>query len=153
MRRLLLQARSISRQSTGAVALRDVSLAVAEGDLTAILGPPGAGKSTLLRVLGFAEAPDAGDLFWLGRLVTGLTPGAFGGRVVWLPAPGLAAIGAALAQPPDLLLVDEPPDGAAMRLLAGGARTTVVVATANAELAAWCRTIYLLEQGRLRPLV
>jgi len=41
-------------------ALRDVSLDVPEGSLTALLGPSGSGKSTLLRVIAGLEAPDGG---------------------------------------------------------------------------------------------
>jgi sulfate/thiosulfate transport system ATP-binding protein len=41
-------------------ALEDVSLEVAGGSLTALLGPSGSGKSTLLRVIAGLETPDAG---------------------------------------------------------------------------------------------
>lgn len=42
--------------------LRNVSLAVAQGEFVAILGPNGAGKTTLLRVLATLVRPDAGKL-------------------------------------------------------------------------------------------
>jgi sulfate/thiosulfate transport system ATP-binding protein len=43
-------------------ALRDVSLEVPEGSLTALLGPSGSGKSTLLRVIAGLDAPDTGRI-------------------------------------------------------------------------------------------
>ncbi len=42
------------------VALNDVSIAVPDGSLTALLGPSGSGKSTLLRVIAGLETPDSG---------------------------------------------------------------------------------------------
>jgi sulfate/thiosulfate transport system ATP-binding protein len=43
-------------------ALRDVSVAIREGSLTALLGPSGSGKSTLLRVIAGLERPDRGQV-------------------------------------------------------------------------------------------
>ena len=43
-------------------ALDDVSVAVRDGSLTALLGPSGGGKSTLLRVIAGLEEPDSGTV-------------------------------------------------------------------------------------------
>jgi sulfate transport system ATP-binding protein len=51
---------NISKQFGDFTALRDVSLEVPEGSLTALLGPSGSGKSTLLRIVAGLEIPDAG---------------------------------------------------------------------------------------------
>ncbi|HZU20364.1 MAG TPA: TOBE-like domain-containing protein [Gaiellaceae bacterium] len=56
------------------VALDDVSVDVAEGQLTALLGPSGSGKSTLLRVIAGLEQPDRGAVFIDGRDVTAVPP-------------------------------------------------------------------------------
>lgn len=49
--------------------LKDISLQVNEGQVTAIIGPSGSGKTTLLRCATFLEKMDEGELFYLGRQV------------------------------------------------------------------------------------
>jgi sulfate transport system ATP-binding protein len=55
-------------------ALEDVSLAVTEGSLTALLGPSGSGKSTLLRIVAGLELPDRGAVAIDGEDVTRARP-------------------------------------------------------------------------------
>jgi sulfate transport system ATP-binding protein len=55
-------------------ALKDVSLEVPEGSLTALLGPSGSGKSTLLRIIAGLEIPDRGSVSIDGGDVTVARP-------------------------------------------------------------------------------
>jgi sulfate/thiosulfate transport system ATP-binding protein len=55
-------------------ALDGVSIDVADGSLTALLGPSGSGKSTLLRVIAGLEMPDAGTVEISGRDATAVPP-------------------------------------------------------------------------------
>jgi sulfate/thiosulfate transport system ATP-binding protein len=55
-------------------ALDGVSLEVADGSLTALLGPSGSGKSTLLRVIAGLEVPDAGRVIIAGEDATAVAP-------------------------------------------------------------------------------
>jgi putative ABC transport system ATP-binding protein len=54
------------------VAVRDVTLAIARQDYTAIMGPSGCGKSTLLHLLGCVDTPTSGELRFDGRDVGSL---------------------------------------------------------------------------------
>jgi sulfate transport system ATP-binding protein len=64
----------ITKRFGSFLAVDNVSLAVAGGSLTALLGPSGSGKSTLLRVIAGLERPDQGAVRILGEDVTGLPP-------------------------------------------------------------------------------
>lgn len=55
--------------SNGFVANSDVTLAVDEGEIHALVGENGAGKSTLMKVLFGVETPDGGKIFLHGKEV------------------------------------------------------------------------------------
>lgn len=55
----------------GVVAVDDVSLQVAEGELRCLIGPNGAGKSTFFKCLTGQLKPSNGRILWRGRDVTG----------------------------------------------------------------------------------
>jgi putative ABC transport system ATP-binding protein len=57
---------------TAVDALRGVSVDVAAGRLTAVMGPSGSGKSTLMHILAGLDKPTAGDVSVAGVDVTGL---------------------------------------------------------------------------------
>ena len=71
---MAIEARNVTKRFGDFVALDDVSIDVASGSLTALLGPSGSGKSTLLRVIAGLEVPDVGDVFISGREATALAP-------------------------------------------------------------------------------
>src|SRR5947199_7725189 len=71
---MAIEARNVSKKFGEFAALDDVSVDVASGSLTALLGPSGSGKSTLLRVIAGLEVPDAGAVFSSGREATALAP-------------------------------------------------------------------------------
>jgi sulfate transport system ATP-binding protein len=67
-----IETRGIVKRFGNFVALDNVDLTVASGQLTALLGPSGGGKSTLLRIIGGLETPDAGTVHIANVEATGV---------------------------------------------------------------------------------
>jgi branched-chain amino acid transport system ATP-binding protein len=56
------------------LALRDISLAVEEGELVALVGPNGAGKTTTLAVVAGLHRPSRGTVLFEGKSLAGRAP-------------------------------------------------------------------------------
>ena len=68
----LLATEHLTMRFGGVVAVDDVDLNVADGELRCLIGPNGAGKSTLFKCLTGQIKPSAGRILWRGRDITGL---------------------------------------------------------------------------------
>ncbi|GAB4571168.1 MAG: ABC transporter ATP-binding protein [Anaerolineae bacterium] len=64
-----LECNNLSKSFGATVALKEVSLTIETGSLTALLGPSGCGKTTLLRLIAGFERPDTGTIHINGRLM------------------------------------------------------------------------------------
>ncbi|MGZ6143014.1 MAG: ABC transporter ATP-binding protein [Myxococcales bacterium] len=68
----LLEGRGVTKRFAGLVANDSVSFSVNEGEIVSIIGPNGAGKSTLFGCVTGFQKPDAGEVLFRGRPITGL---------------------------------------------------------------------------------
>lgn len=55
-------------------AIRDVNLALHEGEFATLMGPTGCGKSTLLRIITGLQSPTAGEVLYRGHILHGVNP-------------------------------------------------------------------------------
>jgi len=68
--RPIIELKGISKSFGGVRALVDVDLAVAAGEVRAVIGENGAGKSTLMKIIAGTVTPDRGEIRLDGRPVT-----------------------------------------------------------------------------------
>lgn len=65
----MLSIKNLSKTFDAVPALREVSFAVAKGELCGLLGPNGAGKSTLFKIIMGLLAPDSGEIQLAGQQI------------------------------------------------------------------------------------
>ncbi|MBR7652339.1 amino acid ABC transporter ATP-binding protein [Brucella oryzae] len=63
----MIELQHIVKRFDDAVILSDINVAIAEGTVTALVGPSGGGKSTLLRCINLLEIPTSGTLVLGGQ--------------------------------------------------------------------------------------
>ncbi len=70
----ILEAKSLSKEFGGVIAVHDVSFTIARGEIFAIIGPNGAGKTTLFNLVSGVYAPTRGELHLNGRALGASRP-------------------------------------------------------------------------------
>ena len=73
---IILEARGLTKEFKGFVAVNDVNLAVERGTIHALIGPNGAGKTTCFNLLTHFLTPTSGRIYFNGRDITGSRPAA-----------------------------------------------------------------------------
>src|SRR5439155_13238429 len=64
--------RTYGQGDTAVQALRGVSVEIAAGELTAVMGPSGSGKSTLMHILAGLDKPTTGSVEIAGEEITSM---------------------------------------------------------------------------------
>ncbi len=64
---MVMEIRHMQKSFGNRKVIRDLSLNVEEGQVTAVIGPSGSGKSTLLRCAALLDPMDSGELLYLGQ--------------------------------------------------------------------------------------
>jgi len=70
----MLRVEHLTKRFGGLIAVNDVTFDVARGQVVSIVGPNGAGKTTLFNLITGIAKPDAGDVTFDGRDITGFEP-------------------------------------------------------------------------------
>ena len=71
---IILEARGLTKEFKGFVAVNNVDLAITRGTVHALIGPNGAGKTTCFNLLTHFLTPTSGQIFFNGREITGSRP-------------------------------------------------------------------------------
>ena len=73
---IILEARGLTKEFKGFVAVNNVNLAITRGSIHALIGPNGAGKTTCFNLLTHFLTPTRGQILFNGREITGSRPAA-----------------------------------------------------------------------------
>ncbi len=70
----VLEARAITKQFGGLVAVSEVDFMIPEGSIVSLIGPNGAGKTTFFNVIAGIYRPTSGTITFGGRVISGEPP-------------------------------------------------------------------------------
>ena len=70
----IIELKNISKSFDGEKVLDNISLDIYDNEFITLLGSSGCGKTTTLRIIGGFEAPDNGDVFFMGERINDLPP-------------------------------------------------------------------------------
>jgi simple sugar transport system ATP-binding protein len=70
----IIECRNLDKWYSGVHALKNVNLAIRQGEVLGLVGDNGAGKSTLIKILSGVHTPDRGEILMEGRPVQIRTP-------------------------------------------------------------------------------
>jgi branched-chain amino acid transport system ATP-binding protein len=71
---MLLEIKGLTVHYGGVAALRNVSIHLSEGEIVTLVGNNGSGKSTMLRSISGLKTPTAGEVWFEGRRIDGVSP-------------------------------------------------------------------------------
>ena len=71
---VLVETRNVGKSFGAFRALDGINMSASSGEVLAIVGPNGAGKTTLVNVLTGLLTPSEGDVFFMGRNISGVGP-------------------------------------------------------------------------------
>ena len=74
MENVVLEAKNITKQFPGVLALSNVNFRLVKGKVHALMGENGAGKSTLMKIIAGIYQADEGEIYLHGEKVTFNTP-------------------------------------------------------------------------------
>ena len=64
----MIELQGITKSFGSLQVLKGIDLTIDKGEVVSIVGPSGAGKTTLIRIINRITAPDAGEVWFDGRL-------------------------------------------------------------------------------------
>ncbi|HSK66543.1 MAG TPA: ATP-binding cassette domain-containing protein, partial [Anaerolineales bacterium] len=70
----ILEAKNVTKQFGGLIAVNKLSVEIPEQSISSIIGPNGAGKTTFFNCITGFYTPEAGEILFRGNRIDGLRP-------------------------------------------------------------------------------